>query len=112
MQNKPIDESRIRKYEPYSQNGKRLYNWMLEYHRKNYETLGIVFFPREQLINLFEKVGITKTSAIAALREIEMVCGCSAFWDSSEKTMKYCVFEMSPEEKIKMIEDEVWFERL
>ena len=95
-------------YGPTGAVAKRLYNFLM----KVQETYTDMYVRREQLYAIAAKNNIQRNEVYGALKELERVVNCIFFWDSKEQTVFYLVADWSPEEKIKRIEDAVWFEQL
>lgn len=87
---------------------KRLYDYL----EKVYELHPMTYVKREQLYLIGAKYGLKQNEVYNALKELERVVNCVFYWDSKDRTVYYMVASFSAEEKIKMIEDAVWFERL
>lgn len=105
---KQIDESQLPKYGPELEETKRLYAYL----QKVWEKTPCVMVPRDALFEKGILAGLTKNQMWNAVKELERVVDCVSFWDSENKTMVYAVIPLTPEEKIKIIEDAVWFESL
>ncbi len=95
-------------YCPTSPVAKRLY----EYLEKVWEAHPHTYVKREQLYLVGAKNGLQRNEIYTALKELERVVNCISYWDSTERTVFYLVAPFTPEEKIKMIDDAVWFEKL
>lgn len=98
----------IPKYAPVSPLAKRLYAYLEKVWAEHPGQL----VTRDQLMNVAAKAGVQRNEVWAALKELESVVDCISFWDSTARTVFFCVAPMTPEEKIKRIEDAVWFESL
>jgi len=87
---------------------RRIYDWLV----KVAEVHPAVVFPREKLIELGVAAGNSRQVVWGALKNLEEVTDVAHYWDSAEKTVFYAVVSMTTEEKLKRIEDELWFEAL
>lgn len=86
----------------------RMYQWL----EKQAEARPAVTFPREMLVDLAIKSGSSKEAAWSALKNLEEVTNVAFFWDSADRTVYYAFIPMTPEDKLKRIEDELWFDSL
>jgi len=86
----------------------RIYNYLV----KASVAHPAVVFPREKLIELGIAAGYSKDSIYTGLKNLEEVTDVAFYWDSAERTVFYAVIPMTPEEKLKRIQDELWFESL
>lgn len=93
---------------PESELAKRMY----EYLEKVWETKPGTVLPREKLIELAKAAGFSREAAFAAMKNLEQVTNVASYWDSAERTVFWAVIPMSAEEKLKRIEDELWFESM
>lgn len=105
---KRIDESLLPKYGPELVVTKRLFAYLENIEAK---TPG-VYIPKDLLFEKGILAGFSKPDLKAGINELERITNCTAFWDGENKTMVYRVFPMTPEQKIKVIDDAVWFESL
>ena len=103
-----INMDNIPLYVPVNPVAKRLY----EYLEKVSESYPSTYVKREQIYIVAAKYGIKRDEVYNALKELERVVNCIWFWDSKERTVFYQVAPIPPLDKIKMIEDAVWFEKL
>jgi hypothetical protein len=101
-----IDE--IPLYAPKSVYAIRLYNYL----KKIAEAYPSSFLSREQLMTVATTNQISRNDAWLAIKELEQIVDCISFWDSTKRTVFYYVASMTPEEKLKRIDDAIWFESL
>lgn len=85
---------------------------MYEYLEKVAIAKPATVLPREKLIELSKAVGSSKDAAFNALKNLEQVVNIASYWDSGERTVFFAFIPMTSEEKLKHIEDELWFEAL
>lgn len=103
-----INMDNIPLYCPSSAVAKRLYDYL----EKIWLLHPFTYVNREQLYLVGSKNGIQRNEVYNALKELERVVNCISYWDAKDRTVFYLVAPFSPEEKIAMIDDAVWFERL
>ena len=95
-------------YLPENPLAQRMYDWLLACDRKEQ----FVVYPREKLLELAIATGHSKEAGWAALKNLESVCNVCSYWASDERTVFFSVADLSPKEKLKQIEDDLWFESL
>lgn len=93
---------------PETELAKRFYSYL----EKVWEAKPATVIPREKLIELAKAAGYSREAAFAALKNLEQVTNVASYWDSGERTVFWAVIPMTPEEKLKRIEDDLWFESL
>lgn len=85
---------------------------MYDYLEKVWEQKPATVLPREKLIELAKAAGYSRDAAFNALKNLEQVTNVANYWDSTERTVFFAVIPMTAEEKLKRIEDDLWFESL
>lgn len=105
---KDVNMDNIPLYNPSGAVAKRLYDYL----EKVYELHPNTYVKREQLYLVGAKYGLKQNEVYNALKELERVVNCISFWDSNERTVFYMVANFSAEDKMRMIDDALWFERL
>lgn len=95
-------------YAPENLLSKRLYEWL----EKASVVSPAMEFPREKLLELVIASGHSREAGFAALKHLEVVVNIASFWDSEKRTVMFSFIPMTPTEKLKHIEDDLWFESL
>lgn len=95
-------------YAPVGKLTQRLYSYL----QKVWEKKPMTLTTRDQLLLVAKSAGFTKDETWNALRELERVVDCISFWDGNLRTVLFAVAPSTVEEKLKRIDDSIWFEKL
>lgn len=102
-----INLENVRVFAPQNPNATRIYNFLKAMSEKSPG----MFIKRPDLLVIASK-GMTRDEAWAALQHLKRVVDCVFVWDSVDRVELICVAPMTTEEKLKAIEDDIWFESL